>query len=314
MKLTICLQGTEDLTWTAWTEITAAVERLGFAGVSISDHFPYGGDGLEAITALTYLASHSRTLQLGTLVSPLSFRDPVMLARQAMLIDSLSGGRMVLGIGAGWMQSDHDMYGYDLGDVNTREARFEEGVQVITLLVRNECPVSFEGRFFHLRNARLQARAGRPLPILIGGSGPKRTLPIVAKYADVWNSQSMTAEQFQERNTLLDALILQAGRKPSDVKRTIFAPIFHWRDEQEMEQVSSRLKATSMFAEMSTEQVFKWFMTNMPGAIGSRDSVLEKLHAYESAGVEEIHVTMFGTHKLDHLESLARDILPHFNG
>jgi alkanesulfonate monooxygenase SsuD/methylene tetrahydromethanopterin reductase-like flavin-dependent oxidoreductase (luciferase family) len=311
MKLVIDFQVTDDLTWPLWAELTQAVERLGFAGVSLSDHFPDGGDALETITALTYLASHSRMLQLGMLVSPLSFRDPVMLARQAMLIDALSGGRMVLGIGAGWIESEHTMFGYDLGDLKTREARFEEGVQVITLLVRNQGPVSFDGRFFHLRNARLHAHSGRPMPILIGGNGPKRTLPIVAKYADIWNGQA-SVEAFKERSALLDTLILQAGRKPSDVKRTLFLPVLHWRDEQEMEQIATRFKATSMFANMSTEKVFEWLTANMAAVIGSTDSVLEKLQAFEAAGAEEIHVTMFGTHKLDHLESLARDILPHF--
>src|SRR5436190_1724303 len=103
--------------------------------------------------------------------------------------DGLSGGRMILGLGAGWQAREHTLFGHDLGDVPTRMARLEEGLEVITRLLRGEGPASYAGRFYQLRDAILlprPQRAGGP-PILIGGNGPQRTLPLVARYADIWN-------------------------------------------------------------------------------------------------------------------------------
>src|SRR5689334_12410384 len=124
MKISITIEGLFGLSWSRWKTLTTEIEQLGFAGAYCSDHFvPWEGpvvDSLDVYSALTYLASHSHWVQIGTLVSPLSFRDPVIAARQASAISELSGGRMVLGLGAGWNEHEHHMFGYRLGDVKTR--------------------------------------------------------------------------------------------------------------------------------------------------------------------------------------------------
>src|SRR6185503_4642853 len=109
-----------------------------------------------------------------------------MLARLAQTLDNLSGGRCILGVGAGWMEREHAMFGYDLGDKAKRMARFVEAVKVIDLLLRHDEPVSFAGRFYHLNDATFLPRSPRPNGprLLIGGSGPTRTLPLAARYAD----------------------------------------------------------------------------------------------------------------------------------
>src|SRR6266540_753 len=169
--------------------------------------------------------AHGRPVHLhfGQLVAPLSFRDPVMLARQALALDDLSNGRMVLGLGTGYQEREHLMFGYNLGDVPTRYARLAEGLEVITRLLRSDTPVSYAGQFYTLDDAILLPRPQRPggPPILIGGSGPQRTLPLVARYADIWNGQLMTAIEFAERSALLDELVQAAGRQPEDVRRTM---------------------------------------------------------------------------------------------
>ncbi len=169
------------------------VEDRGFAGLYLSDHFllmaPPDQPSVELLVALTYLADHTERVRFGPMVAPLSVRDPVMLARQAAALDDLSGGRMVLGVGTGWMEREHTMFGYELGDTPTRFTRLQEGLEVVTRLLRSEVPVSFDGRFFRLREAVLPGprRPGGP-PIMIGGSGPQRTLPLVARFAGVWNA------------------------------------------------------------------------------------------------------------------------------
>ena len=168
---------------------------------------------LELGVALAYAADHTERVRFGPMVAPLSFRDPVLLARQATALDELSGGRLVLGVDAGWMVREHDMFGYDLGDVPTRLDRLEEGLQVLTGLLRSDGPVSYDGRFFRLREAVLSGprRPGGP-PVMVGSSGPRRGLPLVARYADVWNAQQLTPEQVRERSAVLDRLLGAAGR------------------------------------------------------------------------------------------------------
>jgi alkanesulfonate monooxygenase SsuD/methylene tetrahydromethanopterin reductase-like flavin-dependent oxidoreductase (luciferase family) len=123
-----------------------------------------------------------------------------MLARQAAAIDDLSGGRLVLGLGTGWMEREHTMFGYALGDVPTRFTRVEEGLEIITRLLRSSEPVDFEGQFFQVRGAALPgpARPGGP-EIQIGGTGPKRTLPLVARYANAWNAHVIGPAELRER-------------------------------------------------------------------------------------------------------------------
>jgi alkanesulfonate monooxygenase SsuD/methylene tetrahydromethanopterin reductase-like flavin-dependent oxidoreductase (luciferase family) len=312
MKLSITI-ASHDLTWSRWKQLTAEIEHLGFAGVFRGDHFGSGAGAVDALISLAYLAEHSRAIHFGTLVSPVTFRDPVILARQAMAINELSGGRMVLGLGAGSSDDEHTMFGYDRGDVNTRMVRLEEGVHVVAQLLRSEAPVTFEGRFFKLREARLLPRPHRPTPILIGGTGPRRTLPLIARYADIWNCEQGQLAIFKERSALLDELLVSAGRKPGDVKRTVFLPTFCWRDAAEMERVADDLRqGFPFFAGKPAREVFEWFAANMAAITGPAESVIEQLRAYETAGCDEAMLWFYPTMSADVLKVLASSVLPRF--
>jgi alkanesulfonate monooxygenase SsuD/methylene tetrahydromethanopterin reductase-like flavin-dependent oxidoreductase (luciferase family) len=136
------------------------------------------------------------------------------MARQAAAIDDLSGGRLHLGLGAGWQEQEHHSFGYDLLDRKPRFARYREGVEVVTRLLRNDEPVTFEGSYYQLRDAILLPRPQRPggPRIVIGGNGPQLTLPLAAQYADEWNCVYLTPENFATLNTRLDRLAAQHGR------------------------------------------------------------------------------------------------------
>ncbi len=310
ISITIASSG---LPWIRWKQLTAEIEQLGFAGIFRGDHFGGGAGSVDALISLAYLAEHSQAIHFGTLVSPVTFRDPVMLARQAMAIDDLSGGRMVLGLGAGSAEDEHTMFGYNRGDVNTRMSRLEEGVHVVAQLLRSDAPVTFEGRFFKLHEARLMPRPQRPTPIMIGGTGPKRTLPLIAKYADIWNCEQAELAIFKERSALLDKLLVSAGRKPSDVKRTAFLPTFCWRDPAEKELVADALRqGFPFFAEKSAGEVFEWFAANMSAITGTVDDVIEQLSAYKTAGCDEAMVWFFPSMSTDILKVLSSSVLPHF--
>src|SRR5436309_10225542 len=227
VAVSLMTEGQFGMTWSRWKNLVAEVEDLGFAGMFRSDHFtnanPPDLDSLETIVSLTYLADHTRRIHFGPLVAPFSFHNPAVLARQAAALDDLSNGRMILGVGAGWQEREHRLFGFELGDVATRMARFEEGLEVVTGLLKSDKPVTYDGRFFQLRGATLRPRPqrrGGPR-ILIGGNGIKRTLPLVVRYAHIWNATFLPPEEFRKRSEILDGLLMQAGRKPEDVQRTL---------------------------------------------------------------------------------------------
>jgi alkanesulfonate monooxygenase SsuD/methylene tetrahydromethanopterin reductase-like flavin-dependent oxidoreductase (luciferase family) len=260
--------------------------------------------------ALTWLADHTERVRFGPMVSPLSLRDPVMLARQAAALDDLSGGRMVLGLGAGWMEDEHVMFGYPLGDVPTRMARFEEGLQVVSGLLRSAEPSSFDGAFFQLREAVLSGprRASGP-PIMIGGAGPRRTLPLVARHAEVWNAQVVTPAELGDRSALLDALLVQAGRHPAAVRRTMNMWVICGRTPEELADRVQPFRVFPEYADLPLDALLTELRT-WPAIIGSPDEVVEQIRAYGAAGITELSVQWPGLDDIQGLQMLASEVMP----
>jgi alkanesulfonate monooxygenase SsuD/methylene tetrahydromethanopterin reductase-like flavin-dependent oxidoreductase (luciferase family) len=298
------------------------VEALGFAGLYRFDHFvgpaePPDPDCLDLTVSLAYLATHTQRIHFGPLVAPLSFRDPHLLARQATAIDDLSGGRMILGVGAGWLEREHTMFGYDLGDIATRMDRLEEGLAVLTGLLRSSEPFTYEGRFFHLRDAVLLPRPQRPggPPILLGGKGPKRALPLVARYADIWNTDGLLPNEVRDRSLLLDQLLYEAGRQPKDVKRTANVRVFCGIDLVELVRRFSGLRyAVPEWADLPPDTLLHTLSQVFSGLItGTPKQVVEQLRTYAEVGVEELMIQWTVSDDIEGLRLLAEYILPHFS-
>ena len=219
------IEGQDGLNWDRWQAITRTAEDAGFVGLYRSDHFtnPSGPfkDSLECWVSLAWLAGHTSRLEFGPLVSPVSFRHPAMLVRQAAAVADLSGGRLQFGIGAGWQEREHTNYGYHLGSVPERMARFRESVQIMAHLLRSDQPLTFQGKHYSLREAVLLPRPEHRVPLVIGGGGRNVMLPLVARYADEWNCGPRSPEEFREMNTYLDELIDKAGRPRASVRRSM---------------------------------------------------------------------------------------------
>lgn len=319
VEISISVESQLGLNWPQWKRLSTEIERLGFAGIFVSDHFNTSGspdaNALELMIGLTYLAEHTTRVHFGSMVAPLSFRDPVFLARQAAALDDLSRGRMILGLGAGWDEAEHSMFGYELGEVSTRMDRLGEGLAVITGLLRNDAPVSYDGRFYQLREAVLVGprRAGGP-PIMVGGSGPKRILPLVARYADIWNAQRLTPNEFRQRSALLDRLLDEVGRQPSDVKRTITLPLFCGRDEAELEQRANWLRQFSPdWVDLPIETIFEILRPQFPSlTTGTPEEVVRQIHKYAEVGVQELVIQWAGFDDIGGLQLLSEQVLPHF--
>ncbi len=316
VAISIMIEGQNGLTWPRWKRIVKEVEELGFAGLFRSDHFtnanPPDKDSLEMIVSLTYLADHSQRLHFGPLVAPVSFRDPRMLARQAAALDDLSGGRMILGVGAGWQEREHRLFGYNLGDLRTRMARLEEGLEVITRLLRSDEPVTYEGRFFQLRGAILLPRPQRPggPDIQIGGNGPKRTLPLVARYANHWNGTFISVDDFRERSAILDQLLLVAGRDPADVRRSAMLSLYFGRDMAELDRRLSWRHDEPKYAGKPLNVVIEDLKASGGIIAGTPGEVIEQIKAYDNAGADELMLQWWDLDDIDGLRAFARSVLP----
>lgn len=315
VELSVSVEGVFGLTWRDWKRLVRVVEDLGFAGLYLSDHFllpaPPDRPSLELVTALTYLADHTERVRFGPMVSPLSFRDPVLLARQAAVLDDLSNGRMILGVGAGWMEREHIMFGYDLGDVPTRFARLEEGLEVLTRLLRSNEPVDYAGRFFRLQQALLPGprRPDSP-PIMIGGTGPKRTLPLVARFADIWNAHVISPPELLERSAILDGMLQAAGRRPEDVRRTLNIPVVCGRTETEQEARLSGARHLSLWRDLPFADLMQTFR-DWPALVGTPEEIVLQIRAFEAAGIAEISLQWTAADDIEGLETLAAEVLPH---
>lgn len=308
--LAIMIEGQDGLNWPRWQRIASAVEELGFAGLYRSDHFtnasPPDKDSLELWVSLTWLAVNSRRLQFGPLVTPASLRHPVHTARMAAAVDNLSGGRLRLGLGAGWNEYEHRKFGFDLLPVPERFARFEEAAQVITRLLRGDEPVDFRGRFYHLEQARLLPRPRRPgsPAIVIGGNGEKRTLPLVARFADEWNLVSVPPEEFRRLNARLDERLVAEGRRPDQVRRTmmsgtIFAP----------DSAGVRRKVEARYGGQRTPEQLR----QRGLLVGAIPELIDQLGALAEAGAQRFMLQWLELDDLDGLEALAAGLLPHFH-
>jgi alkanesulfonate monooxygenase SsuD/methylene tetrahydromethanopterin reductase-like flavin-dependent oxidoreductase (luciferase family) len=215
----------------------------------------------------------------------------------ASQVDDLAGGRLVLGLGAGWQEREHRKFGYDLLDVNRRMRRLQEGLEIVQRLLRSDAPVTFEGEFYRLDEATLLPRPQRPggPPILVGGNGPKRTLPLAARYADEWNATFKTPEDFTELNRRLDGLLGEANRTPGSVRRSLMTGLIFGRDEAELERAARGRDLNQARAR---------------GLVcGTPSEVREQLARLAEAGVQGVMLQWLDLDELDRLEALARAVL-----
>lgn len=306
MDVALMIEGQDGLTWPRWQRLAQAAEDLGFAALYRSDHFtnpaPPDQASLELWTSLTWLASHTERIEFGPNVSPVSFREPTMTARMAAAVDDLSGGRLRLGLGAGWQAREHETFGFDLLAVEPRFQRFAEGLEVITRLLRSDVPVSYQGVFYRLQDAILLPRPQRPggPPIVIGGNGERRTLPLAARYADEWNAVFATPARFRELSARLDGLVAAAGRDPASVRRTLMVGSAYGRDDAEVAaQLGGRDRKVTLAGGL---------------LVGTAGEVVAQLGEIAEAGAQRVMVQWLGLDDLDRLAHFAAHVLPLVQG
>ncbi len=215
----------QNLPWTTLVDRWKLFEELGFDSVWDCDHYvqpshPHG-PYYEGWTLLAGLAAVTSRIRIGVLVSSNTFRHPALLAKEAVTVDHISNGRLELGLGAGWYEPEHAMYGIEFPPARELVSRFEEAVQIVDRLLRSEV-VTFEGEHYKLRAAEFRPgpiQKPRP-PMTIGAHGP-RMLKLCAEYADSWNSFG-SVDEIRARNAVLDEKCAEVGRDPHDIVRSLY--------------------------------------------------------------------------------------------
>jgi alkanesulfonate monooxygenase SsuD/methylene tetrahydromethanopterin reductase-like flavin-dependent oxidoreductase (luciferase family) len=305
MEVSITVEGQRGLTWDKWKAFAPTVEKLGFSGLYRSDHFidaePPDMPSLEMWLSLTWLADHTSRMKIGSLVTPFSFRHPVHTARMASDIHKLSQNRFVLGVGAGWGggEREHHMFGFDLLSVKERLLRFEEGLEVTSLLLHNDTPVSFSGQFYQLNDAFFipPDKDQSCPPIMIGGNGERVILSLAAKYADEWNAIYRTPAQFAELNRKLDKLLEKMQRPRESVKRSQMMGLVFGLDQNDLD---------SQLGGKSTNEFWKKGML-----AGCASQIIEQLEALKNAGVEQVILQWSDLENLNRLEKFSEQLLPN---
>src|SRR5947208_2281027 len=261
-----------------------AADDAGFSSLWVMDHFYQlpglgGADDkmLEGYTLLGALAARTQRVTLGTLVTGVTYRNPALLAKEVTTLDIVSSGRAVLGIGAAWYDVEHEGLGVDFPPVSERMDRLEEAVQICRLMFTEDRP-TFEGRYYRIKGARNLPRPvqqGGP-KIMIGGSGPKRTLRAVARYADMCNVFG-GPDTLRKHIEILHGHCADAGRDPEEIKVTRLGSLFLARTSEEAEGLRQGVAET-----MGEE----W--TKEAATFGDADSVGEQLRALVQAGADEL--------------------------
>jgi len=303
IKVGITIEGASGLTWARWKRLAKTIEACGYHGFYRSDHYvtnqPPDKASLELWVSLTWLADNSKRLEFGPLVTPFTFRHPTMTARQASAVDDLSGGRLLLGLGAGGWEREHHMFGLDLPDKKERFGRFKEGTEVIHLLLNNGSPVSFHGKYYELNNAILLPRPNRKggPPLLIGGMGTKVTLPLASKFADEWNGLYMTPQICREHNKYLDELITAEGRAPSDVSRSMLTACIYAKTKSQLDEKVQKFLPKGLNQDQRKAVIS-----------GTGKQIQDQILRMEEAGLEKIYLVWFDLDNMEGLEEIAKII------
>ncbi|MFS0885821.1 LLM class F420-dependent oxidoreductase [Aeromicrobium sp. 179-A 4D2 NHS] len=305
MRLRIFTEPQQGASYDDLLAVAQEAETLGFDAFFRSDHYlAMGGDGLpgpsDAWITLAGLARDTSTIRLGTLVTSATFRLPGPLAISVAGVDRMSGGRVELGLGAGWFDAEHRAYGIPFADTPERFDRLEEQLEIITGLWSDTSgSYSFRGQHYKLEDSpALPKPAQDRLPVIIGGKGKRRTPALAARFADEFNIPFESVEFTQRQFGRVRAACEDAGRDPDSLVYSNALVLCAGRDEAE---IARRAAAIGREVDELREN----------GLAGTPGEIVEKLGTYAEAGSSRVYLQVLDLADLDHLRLVAEDVLPH---
>lgn len=312
MDVGLMVEGQNGLSWDQWRHILRLAERLGFPSVHRSDHYfiqpSMQQSSIEAYLSLAVAAVETTRIRFGPLVSPVTFRRPVDIARMAAQLHLLSEGRFKLGVGAGWNEPEHGAYGLAFPPPRERLDRLEESLQVMRALWTQD-DATFEGRYYSVRGVNMLPRPqGRRPWVTIGGSGERRTLRLVAEYADEWNCTSLTPEVYATKLDALERHCEDLGRDPATIRRSMMLFDAIGATDRDVERRVQQLAPSRLGNGAGGDQ--RQRLRERGTLAGTADEVVEQLGRLAELGVQEVQVQHLEFDSDDVPTFLAEDIAP----
>ncbi len=310
MRIGIMIEGQEGLTWRRWLGLARAAEELGYESLCRSDHLT-GLSGqsrrasLETWASLAALATRTSRIRFGPMVSPLTFHHPALLAKMAAAVDELSGGRLDLGIGAGWNEHEHAMFGVPFPSLKERMDRLECGARLIRALDAGQ-PVTLEQPYYPLRKAESHPRpAHGRLRLVVGGRGERRTLRVVAEFADEWNVTRVDIPGFRHKLAVVGEHCRAVGRDPATLARSLMVPLAIGADRA---QVAARIGVARSIFPVMPEDEQAWRAAGF--LAGSPETVAADLGRWAEAGMDRVLLQLLDQEDIAALDLVARAVMP----
>jgi F420-dependent oxidoreductase-like protein len=285
-------------------------DTAGFDWVDVWDHFyeaPYidgNGSCFEATTCMAAIACETKNVRIGVLVLGMNYRHPAVLAKALCTIDQLSGGRLEIGLGAGWHEPEYRGYGIPFPPIKERLDILEEGVQVVRKLT-TEDRADFAGKYFTLTNAACNPKPVQARPrIWIGGNGEKRTLRIAARHGDGWNTPYTSADEFKRLSGVLDSWCEKEGRDPRSIERN--------------ENLSFHMAASPAHVAKAEKQFIETWgataeaMRSRGVVVGLPQQAIDLVGRYADAGAARVNIAIRPPVDWDALEAWAKEVIPAF--
>ena len=287
MRLALMIEGQEGVSWEDWLGLARACEEYGVEALFRSDHYLSQTDSerpaLDAWTVIAALAAQTTQLELGTLVSPVTFRPAAVLANASATANEIAGGRVSLGMGTGWMEAEHELYGFPFPDMKTRLGWLEEQIQDVR-------------RFW----------GDRPQPqLIVGGSGRSGTLRPAARWADEYNTIFATPEECAERRERLVEACEREGRPPIPLSLMTVCVLGRTPDEVR-ERILRRLERAGQTVDPDEYRATR----GGAGVLGTVEEAAEQLRAYERAGVARVMLQHLDHRDLEMVALIGRELAP----
>jgi F420-dependent oxidoreductase-like protein len=317
MRFCLMLEGQEGVTWDEWVAAARAAERLGFEAIFTSDHY-YSVMGnrergsSDAWTNLAGLAAVTSTIRLGTLVSPVTFRVPAVLAKAAVTVDRISGGRAEIGMGAGWWEQEHRTHGFAFPPVAERFDMLEEQLEIVHRLLTEDV-FTFEGTHYRLEDVPFAPKGVQEPypPIIVGGDGGPRLARLISRWADEFNTVSGPPESVRDRFLRVRDRLDTDGRDQATLTTSLMTWCYVGETEAEALGRIERARERAMRAGKFEDELEE---LRSECIVGSPEHAIETLNTYAAAGVERIMLNHELFDDLEMLEILAEQVFPKVEG
>jgi len=313
MRFALMIEGQMGLSYEQLLALAQRAESAGFEAFFRSDHYqsfpgPEGEPTTDAWATLAGIARETTRIRLGALVSPVTYRQPGNFAKIVATVDEMSGGRVEVGLGAGWHEAEHRQHGFPFPEIGERASMLEEQLEIVHGLFEEPDGWSFHGRYYTIEDAKFHPKpVQRPRPpFIVGSSGSPRSYRIAARWADEYNFSSNGPDGVRKKNARVDAACLAAGRDPSSLRRSAMVGTVIGRDDAEFDDRKARLLA-AMSDEEAGEEWFaeretRWIM-------GTPERCREMVRRFEDAGVERLMLQDFLPRNLEMIDLMGEEIV-----